>query len=464
MKINANNIRRIAMMLGLVMMLAVVLSACVNTDDVPEIMDTSFVEDTSEVMDDTSEERDLTTEPGHTDAPIVTNVINITPDTVAISGTCEEGAVIRVKGGEEEVTANSRDGYFIIETKLPYKNNLLQITAKVEGEEESKVWEEIARFNATADTRLDGNSVSVGVDSLLYLDKTVGDANGDNVYTESQLTAIKNLVSDNITAYINRSSGKEVEMIYVLIPNSTSIYSDVYPEGLIEKPATTVYDQVLNTLNKTRATVVDMRAIFNNVAKDEAVINKGGLYRVTDSSLSHYGAYLTYAEVMKAVSTRFPEAAAKAEGDFDWKNVKALGGDLVKYRELDKNIITEEIVVSLPKFMEDEALATINTVVKYNDTEKNDYSYYTDVREDEITGVAERFVTETKRDNLPDAIIYRDYSSLPFSDILAERFNNVVMESAGNFTFDATSVVQYSPDYVIFVLSEDNMDTAFGIN
>lgn len=464
MKINANNIRRIAMMLGLVMMLAVVLSACVNTDNVPEIMDTSFVEDTSEVMNDTSEERDLTTEPGHTDAPIVTDVINITPDTVAISGTCEEGAVIRVKGGEEEVTTNSRDGYFVIETKLLYKNNLLQITAQVEGEEESKVWEEIARFNATADTRLDGNSVSVGVDSLLYLDKTVDDANGENLYTESQLASIKNLVSDNVTTFINRSSGKEVEMIYVLIPNSTTIYNAVYPEGLIEKPATTVYDQVLNTLNKTRATVVDMREIFKNVADDENVVNKGGLYRTTDSNLSHYGAYLTYAEIMKTISARYPEAAAKAETDFEWNNVKALGGNLVKYRGLNNEIITEEIVVSLPKFMDNEALESISSVVKYNDAEKNDYGYYTDVREDEITGISERFVTETKRDNLPDAIIYRDNASLPFSDILAERFNNAVMESAGNFTFDATGVVQYSPDYVIFVLSEDSMDTAFGIN
>ncbi len=463
MKINANKIRRIAMMLGLVMMLAVVLSACVNTDDVPEIMDTSFVEDTSEVMDDTSEERDLTTEPGHTDAPIVTNVVNITPNTVAISGTCEEGAVIRVKGGEEEVTTNSRDGYFVIETKLLYKNNLLQVTAQVEGEEESKVWEEIARFNATADTRLDGNSVSVGVDSLLYFDKTVSDSNGKNLYTESQLTAIKNLVSENITTYINRSSGKEVEMIYVLIPNSTTIYPDVYPEGLIEKPATTVYDQVLSTLNKTRATVIDMRGIFKTVADDDTVIQKGGLYRTTDSNLSHYGAYLTYAEIMKAVSARYPEAAAKATGDFEWKSVKALGGNLVKYRDLNSEVITEEIVVSLPKFMKGEALESISSVVKYNDTEKNDYGYYTDVREDEIIGIAERFVTKTKRDKLPDAIIYRDNASLPFSDILAERFNNVVMESAGNFTFDATSVVQHSPDYVIFVLSEDSMDIAFGI-
>ncbi len=464
MKINAKMIRRVAMMLGLVMMMAVVLSACVNTDDVPEIMDTSFVNQTSDVDTDVSEDRDLSTEPGHTDAPVVTDVINITPDTVAISGTCEEGAVIRVTGGAEEVITASTDGYFVIKVDLPYKNNLLKITAKVEGEEESKVWEEVARFNATADTRLDGNSVSVGVDSLLYFDKTVADTNGENLYTESQLSKIKNLVSDNMNAYFSKSSGKEVEMIYVLIPNSTTIYPEVYPEGLVEKPATTVYDQVLKTLKNTRTTVVDMRDVFKNLANDETVKSKGGLYRVTDSALTDFGAYLTYNEIMKVVSTRFPEAAAKKEADFDWNKVEALGGNLVNYRELNNKVITEEIVSATPKFMDNELLADITAVIKYEDLEAKDYNYFTTIKDDETKGIAERLVFETARENLPDAIIYRDYASLSFADILAERFNNSVFEASGNFTFDASNIAQYYPDYVIFVISEENMDTAFGIN
>jgi hypothetical protein len=253
-------------------------------------------------------------------------------------------------------------------------------------------------------------------------------------------------------------------MIYVLIPNSTTIDPSVYPEGVVEKPATTVYDQVLKTLKNTRATVVDMRDIFKKLANDETVKSKGGLYRVTDSSLSDYGAYLTYNELMKVVSARFPEAAAKKESDFDWNNVEALGGNLVNYRELNNKVITENIVTATPKFMDNELLADITAVIKYEDLEEKNYNYFTTIKEDTTKGIAERLVFETKREKLPDAIIYRDYASLSFADILAERFNNSVFEASGNFTFDASNIVQYYPDYVIFVISEENMDTAFGIN
>ncbi len=468
MNMNVKKFRSVVILLALVMMLSVVMTACVNTENVPEIMDTSFVENESVDIGDDSEEVDLTPDAGQSEAPVVSNVVHIAPTTVAVSGTCEVGATVRVTTTDATFETLSRDGYYVIEVELPNKANKLLVTAQAEGETESKAREEIVSIDATADTRLDGNSVSVGVNSLLYFDKMAVDANGDNLYTESQLNAIQTQVSDNITAYVSRSNGKDVEMIYVLLPNATTLDPTVFPEGTVEKPATTVYDQVLNTLNKTRATVIDMRAIFRTEIIQGTA--NGPLFRVTDSALTDYGAYLTYQQIMNVVDDRFADAAARGIDEFEWKTVRALGGNLVGYRELDKNVITEEIKVATPKFSLDLGIdtstsPTISSLVKFLDKEENDYNYSTAINgNDGINSISERWVIDTNRENLPDAIIYRDYGALSFTDLLLERFDRTLIGASGDLTFDAAIVQQYYPDYIIVVISEDNMDTAFGIS
>ena len=72
------------------------------------------------------------------------------------------------------------------------------------------------------------------------------------------------------------------------------------------------------------------------------------------------------------------------------------------------------------------------------------------------------------RTNLPSALIYRDDSVLPFYDILAERFNNVMFAASGDFTINMADAERYSGgtkslvDYVIIIVSESNVDKTFG--
>ncbi len=483
MKINLKNTRRMTILLAMLMLLSVVLASCVNTDNVPEVIGTSFEPgETSHEEEDTSVE-EVSTPEGYTAIPVVKDIVNITPTKIAVSGTCEEGATVYISGGAEDVSTKSKDGYFIIETDILYENNLLDITAQVEGKEMSEIGQFIARFNATADTRLDGNSVSVGVDSQLYLDKMLDDASGTNLYTESQLNKIQDYVTDTVTSYYqDRAGSQDVELIYLLIPNVTTIYPEIFPEGVVGKTNTTVYDQVLETLSKTRATVVDMRAIYENFRDDEYVAETyGGLYRGTDSSLTDYGAYLAYEQVMNIISQRFPDAAPRTLDEFEWKNVTTLGGNLVNFRELDKSVITEDIVISVPKF--DISLGTntansasISSLKKYIDEEDGDYGLFTTISgTDELSGVAERWLIDTKRSEdedglkLPNAIIYRDYSTLTATDIFAERFDKCLIAKSGEHTVNLSASAQYAADgkntvdYIIVAISEENMDTAFEI-
>lgn len=471
MKIKTN---RIALLLCMVMMLSVVLAACVNTDNVEDIMDASIVDNNVSDTGDVSGDESIPTEEGHTEAPKVVKTVHLDIDTVAISGTCENGSTIRVEGGVEDVETVANGEYFIIQVDLARKQNLLYITAKVDGKEVSAVNEEVVNINATAEPLRNGNSVSVGTDSRLYFDKMADDASGKNLYSATQLNKIKDKVNATVNDYRALAGSQKVELIYLLIPNVTTVYPEILPESVVEEHYTTIYDQVLNTLNDTKATVVDMRETFKKLRDDKAVNETyGGLYRVTDSALTDYGAYLAYSSVMNVVSASFPNAAPKAVEDFDWVTKDAVGGNLVGYRELDKDVITEKLVVATPKFdmslgLNGTGSSNIKSLREFVDEENGDYNYFTTLNNnDGVNGIAERWLISTERPELPSAIVYRDYSALSFSNLLAERFDRTLLVESGVHGLNLAAAGQYASegsnvvDYIIVVVSEENMDTAF---
>ena len=479
MFMNVKMLRRAAAMLLLVMLVSATMCACVNTDDGTDLIDEYSVDLTvsSKAIEESVD--DISTEEGHTEAPTVEQLENVTPDTVAICGKCEEGATIRVTGGEEDVETTAIGDYYIICTKLKYSNNLLKITAQVEGKEISAEREFVASYQATADKRLDGNSVSVGIGSHLYFDKMVEDMSGDNLYTASQLNTIRDYVADTVTGYYNdRAGGQKAELIYVLLPDVTTIYPEIVPEGVVGDTNTTIYDQILGTLKQTRATVVDLRETFMALKEDEQTAENGGIYRITDSALTDYGAYIAYSEIQKVIEKNFPDAKARTMDEFDWKKVKAKGGNLVNFRELDKDIITEDIIVATPKFSfnygtNGAGTSSLSALRKYVDKDNADYNFFTTVdNNDNINGIAERWLVDTARKdsvNLPNTLIYHDYGALSFLDILIERTEKSMIAKSEDFAVNLSNTLQYAADgknvvdYIIVIVSEENMDNAFSL-
>ncbi len=469
--------RRVLAMLVIALAACTVFAACVDVDSSGDLLENGNVSlnESSRTVDSSTEE--VTGAEGYTATPVVKQCVNITPDTVALVGECEEGSVITVTGGKEDVTAESRGKYFIIQTELKSKSNLLKISALVEGKKQSEEREYVAYYNATADTRLDGNSVSVGVNSRLFFDKMLDDASGKNLYTASQVTAIRNFVSDTINGYDERAKGQEVEIIFALIPDVTTIYPEIFPEGAVEHTNTTIYDQVLKALTETRATVVDMRAVFNALKDSEELSAYGGLYRVNDSNLTDYAGFLTYTEIMNAVAKRFPDAAPHTIEEFELQNVTSIGGNLINYREIESGTVYEELTLLKPKFTlnlgtNGAGSSTLTALRKYIDKDNGDYGFFiTDDDSDNINGIAERWLIDTARTDvkLPNAMIYRDEGSYTFSDILAERFDKSLLGKSGDFIVNLSNSILYRADdknvvdYIIVILSEFNMESAFSL-
>lgn len=476
MKINVKNTRRVAFLLGLLMLLSTVLAACVNLDEVPEVDPGEILGDTS-IGESIATEDEIPTPEGATAAPVNVKVVNVTPSTVAISGNCEPNAVIRVTGGAKEVETVANGNYFVIQVDILYAVNKLFVTAQVDKKDVSPAREVNANYNATAESLLNGNNVSVGVDSHLYFDKMIDDAAGKNIYTATQLEAIRSYVNKTVYNYNVQEAGQQpVELIYVLVPNSTTIYPDVVPEGTFTPGSTTVYNQVLSTLNSTMATVVDMREIFlAELANTENIQKYGALYRETDSGLADYGAYLTYKAITDILQKNFPSAAGRGLDEFTWKDENSKGGNLVEYRGLDKTVITEDIKLATPNFsmalgVDAKGSSSLTSLRKYDNIKNKEYSFFETVNaNDNVNGIAERWIIDTQRAdaNLPNGIIYRDNSALPYSDILAERFNKCVLALSGDYNIDISQASQYKAegknvvDYIVVIVSEENMDTAF---
>lgn len=454
-------------LLALVMAMCctLVLAACdtgANVNDFLESIPTlaNNSETSKEVSDDTP-----STAEGHTEAPNVTNIINITPSEVVIAGTCEKGAVVNIKGGEKDVSVEATEGYFITKAKLVNTTmTLLEITAQVEGKEESAIVTKTARYSAIAEPRLDGMSVSVGKYSATYFDKMVEDYIGKNLLTQTALRNLKSVVNGRVKTLNSeqRAHGQEVGLIYVLVPDSTTVYDENLDDSIKRQTTITRYQQVSDALKETNATVIDMYDIFMK-AKEEGDYR---VYRSTDSHITEYGAFLMYNEIMNTVAKRFPDAAPHAKEEFDISEVNTVGGDMLSYLGVDTDIATEKVPVFKPKFdmnIGDTESAAFTTT-KLSDVKvyagENDYAI--DATKEAGT-VLSRMYFRTARENLPSVLIYRDDASANVVPLLGERFNNTMVALSEDFTINYTDAGRHAGegksivDYIIVIVNESNI-------
>ncbi|HAN21436.1 MAG: hypothetical protein A2Y15_09240 [Clostridiales bacterium GWF2_36_10] len=458
----------VIILLMLITVLTVLLASCVvegdNTDPLQSIPEFPSEDMKSEVPSDDI----ISTASGFTEQPVIKDVKNITADVVVISGTCEEGAAITIKRGKEDVTVQSRNGYFIAEVTLAKTStNLLEVTAVVEGKEESVIESVSAEYIATAEKRIDKFAVSIGMQSQLYFDSYLENFMGENLLTQTELRTFRDFVNGKVTSLEDRAKGQDVELIYVLVPDVTSIYPDIFGEDIVRETFTTRYSQISNTLSQTNATVIDMYDIFAT-AKDTSEFD---IYRKNDSHLTEYGAYLVYQQIANELALKFPAAAPRTLEEFEQIETEAIGGDLITYLGITNKYYTESILDLEPLFdlkigMDKESnIATINIsdVKKYVSVEDNNYSIYNGT-DNKIIGINDRFAIRTDRIDLPSALIFRDDSLSPAIDILAERFQRALVGRNGDFTINLTEASRHNSDnknivdYVIVIVSENNIE------
>lgn len=468
-----SKMRKCALVLAVLLSTSLLLCACVpngspDEDIFKTILSTDEVEGPVDSNPEALAENEYVT---------ILDVISITPTNVAVFGQLKKDAIsagvtsVRITGGSGlEVQESCSDDYFVIPFDLPGTSKATFAATAMRGEEE--VGESLtftAPYDSTAETRLDGKSVSVGSDSRLYFSKYLDDYLSAKLYTASQVNKIKSVVASTYTAYANRAGGSEVGIIYVFLPDITTMDPSILREedaSRKQEGLLTRYEQIVTALSGTRAKVVDMQTIL------QAELDSGktiyDLYRQTDSHPTEYTAFLMYQEVMKHISALDEDVVPRTLDDYTFSDkITVKGGDYVAYRDLDPDIITETITLLKPKFNYQQAIANIKL---YNDPENLDYSLFTEINSsDAYTGGAERSLVTTGRTELPNVLIYRDENGIAASLMVADSCDQTLLARAGDYTISLTDAAQYRDkeekksvlDCIVIFVSESSIPAAF---
>ncbi len=454
---------RVISVLVLLAMITVALAAC----DPNKLDGSNFMNSIPDIpsdivsVDDISEVEDPDPQPGQARIPVISSTNNITAGQILVAGTCEEGVSVTIRGGKTDVTVKSLNGYFMAQVEmLTTTVAVFEAVAFSDTLTESEVRSFEVRYDATAELRVDGNSVTVGSDSYLLFDSVMKDYLGQNLVSQTALQSFKERVNNRCSILADRAGSYPASIVYVLIPNAPTIYNERVPSNSVSEAFKTRYDYVSETLADSKATLIDMKSVFE-ANKDQS------LYQNTDSHLTEYGAYLVYSEICKVLEKTHPDAKARdLATEFTAKTTTVNGGDLAYYANLDKTVFTETVTRYTPKFN-----MNIGTWEKNTETIASLDKYASDkdaMLIDKDEGAAKNIVFKTYRSNLPCALIYRDANSIPMFDILAERFDTAVFGALDNYAINMTEAQRYSSashsavDYIIVIVTENNIDKILG--
>ena len=460
-----------AVLLVAVFAVAVLLSSCVpngTPDDAifEKLINISREESTVE-NDDVVASGDYLT---------IAEVVSITPMNVAVYGTLTDKAVeagvdsVRISGGVNySVTQKCIGDYFVISVHLQNPSRSTFAATAMKGEEEiGEMLPFSIPYDSTAEDRLDGKSVSVGRDSRLYFSSYLDDYLGKELYTASQVKAIKATVISRYQAYETRADGSEFGLVYVFIPDVTTVYPEIFTQEDAEKKSESLltrYEQVVNAVSSTKAFVVDYADIVKEGLGKGDPISK--YYRLTDSHITEYGSLLIYEKIMQFVAEKDPDVIPHTIDEFVPKTVHAQGGDYVRLRGLDPLIISEEITIYEPKFEQQAGAAKLRM---YNDPDNGDYTLFTTIDSTDIyTGGAERSLVTTDRTPLPNVLIYRDENGILLSKMIAESMDQTLLARCGDYFISMTDANTYrdkvegkaATDFIMVFVSESSIPTAF---
>jgi hypothetical protein len=367
--------------------------------------------------------------------PTVFGCTRLYDNSYVILGHCVEGAVIYYEANGTKYSTGSDHGWFSARIKYRSSYEKVRLWAKI-GDAVSPVKEFLAQPKSVGSDKWD---IIAGKDYQFHLDYTLQDYLHTNLYTQSQMNAL-------VSTLKNRDERTDAEIIYIVVPSPASVYPETMPDVYAEQQNGDVskYDQLMEVLENAGVTYINVKELFAQ-HKDDGY----KLYWKTDSHWSEYGAYLVYKELFDHISQKFPQSSPRAFDEFEWKEGTFRGGDMAYYLEYDDEVMSEYNVARIPLF---DMPRSISQVRRYVSESKLTY--------DSDTMPAARTIN-TGRAELPSAMVLRDSYSTQIYDILAERFDKTVYKSMWSFSFNAQEVKSSGVDYVIYILTERNIGSAF---
>ncbi len=349
-------------------------------------------------------------------------------------GTCEPGAIVTARLGEQEVTVPSYMGWFEISLENTGKLNIIdvQFTQTVNGVKQEK---QTLKARPTEPEYLWTRAIGSNKAFQFFLDLMVPDFEGTNLYNESILNQMKNRVSTRVDQL--HQYNKNAEIIYMIVPSPMTTYPELVPERYTQTKGITAFDQVTGKLKEAGATVIDLRDTFKEHKNDEMPI-----YYKLDSHWADYGAYLAYVELFEHISKKFPDAKPRDIDDFTWTADYYTSADACLYLGIPQVQVKEYGYYREFDFADP---GNITSVPRYRGMQL----IYNDLTTEEKT-------FNTNRSNLPSCVVYRDSYSAAIYDLIPERMNKTHYIGMWSYGWQTWTINNEKPDYVIYIVSEWN--------
>jgi hypothetical protein len=359
-----------------------------------------------------------------------------------LGGTCEDGAVIHIKGGTEEINSRSDYGDWLVEVPIdPMNISVLHMSATVPGKAESDVVKYVVRPQKGITMYEDSGiyAVVVGNDYFSWFDDCIPGFVGKDVLNDSSVEKLKDRYAKKITDL--RSRDLDTEIIVLLITSPMRLYAEHVPTYLKVKQNTgiTLTDQFKGAMSEAGVTVIDLSEVLFAHKNDTFKI-----FHRTDSHWSDYGAYFGYVELMNYIAKKFPDAAPRPASDFEFYNKRVYFGDIYNTLRLGRNVLREYTTFVKFKFDPPGGFRNIyngnSVVIDHNVTNKNETttSNLTDLE-------------------LPSAYIMRDSFCGPIFNFLTDRFSKITWQAMWDYSFNINRIAKAEPDYLIYIINERNI-------
>jgi len=208
-----------------------------------------------------------------------------------------------------------------------------------------------------------------------------------------------------------------IELYVVIAPNKETVYPQYLPDQIRPLQNACRIDQVMETLEPTHLSVLDLRAAIQAAALVEQV------YHRTDTHWNDMGALHAIREMLALVSEDFPQLSMPEFDDYE-EEIRSFSGDLAVFLPADDRFVEQETTLA-PNFKP-------STIIK--------------------EGEGRNIVSSIPGSTLPSAVIIRDSFTDALIPFLSEHFSRV--KYIYSVTIDLDMVKQENPDIVIYEIAQ----------
>lgn len=216
-------------------------------------------------------------------------------------------------------------------------------------------------------------------------------------------------------------SERGIPFVVMVPPNKSTVYGEYMPDSIRSREVPPLIDQFIGCAGEAGVEVLDFRDEFLE-AKEELQ-----LYPRTDTHWTPAGAHLGYRKLMVTLNARFP---ALFNGDH---SLIRLGEEEEYTGDLAVMAGLENISEKLPRVLVEGELGIPKVT-------------------EGIVGFGRHFTMETRREDLPRAVLFRDSYGVEFIPFLAPHFRR--LRTLWDYRFNTAVIEEEDPDIVFLEIIE----------